>query len=301
MELKLLFPCDYFDKSAIDEAYSEEYAIAKSLGFDIILFDYDKFIQTSKINVSASKDGCFLLYRGWMLNVNKYYLLQCQLQDNGYNLLTPSGLYQSTHHFDEIYYYIKDKIETPKSVVIQFDNQWKYFDPDIGWLPLDLKYVFKDYFIMKDNVKSVKGTDFPTKISVNISDEELKELVEKFEKYRSDLFTGEIVLKQYVELKKYGDTTNEWRVFYFLENVMTVSRNSNQPENCPKVPDSLINNKSLTRLTSFFYTIDFAETEDGKWIVIETGDGQVSGLSPNQNILEFYTKIQNYWNQKYNN
>lgn len=48
MILKLLFPCDYFDKSAPDSAYSEEYTIVKSIGFDIVLFDYDEFLETKK-------------------------------------------------------------------------------------------------------------------------------------------------------------------------------------------------------------------------------------------------------------
>ncbi len=163
----------------------------------------------------------------------------------------------------------------------------------------DIKQHFKDYFIMKDNVKSVKGTDFPEKISVNIDMDELTKLSEKFKEHRGPLYTGEIILKQYVPLKRYANSTNEWRVFYFLDRILTVSKNSNQPDIAPCVPDELINNKILMNMHSMFYTVDFAETEDGKWIVIETGDGQVSGLCPNQNILEFYTKIQNYWTERY--
>jgi len=312
MKLKILFPCDYFDHKIADEAYRSEYEIAKSLGFECLLFDYDDFLETKKLNIRRNLnneiDYDIIVYRGWMLKVDDYFFLDGHLSDLGYNLINPTFLYETFHHFDEIYYYIKNIVDTPKTVIISFDNGWNLFNPDIEFLPLNLKEQFTplnlkeqftDYFIMKDNVKSVKGTDFPTKISTGISDEELTKLVEKFKEYRGNLFTGEILLKQHVDLKKYGETTNEWRAFYFLEKVMTVSRNSNQPENCPVVPDELINNTHLTGLSSMFYTIDFAEKEDGSWILIETGDGQVSGLCPNQNILEFYTKIQNYWNEKY--
>ena len=44
-------------------------------------------------------------------------------------------------------------------------------------------------------------------------------------------------------------------------------------------------------LDSRFYTVDFAELENGSWTVIETGDGQVSGLSPNQDVFRFYDEI----------
>ena len=36
--------------------------------------------------------------------------------------------------------------------------------------------------------------------------------------------------------------------------------------------------KKLPKLKSKFYTIDVAELKTGEWVVIETGDGQVSGL-----------------------
>lgn len=311
MKLKLLFPCDYFDKSAVDSAYSEEFAIAKSIGFECVLFDYDEFLETKKINVQENPGNigvaehfhryCLIIYRGWMLKVEDYSELEKILRGKGYLLITPTLLYEGMHHFDEAYYMLKNKVDTPKTITIKLSEEpkWKWFNSNVGWIPLDIKEHFTDYFIMKDNVKSVKGTDFPDKISVDISEKEFDGLVNKFKELRDDLYTGEIILKQYVPLKKYADFTNEWRAFYFLEGVLTVSKNSNQPDTAPHVPDELINNDTLTNMTSMFYTVDFAETEDGRWIVIETGDGQVSGLCPNQNILEFYTKIQNYWKEKY--
>jgi len=300
MLLKLLFPSDYFDKSAPDEAYKEEYAIAKSLGFGCLLFDYDEFIETKSINLKNVDDDGMLLYRGWMLKLQDYSTLYDLLSDEGYLLLNSAWLYEIYHHFNDIYSQLEGKIDTPKIITIKkIDDEYSFFNSDIGYLPLNVKEHFKDYFIMKDNVKSVKGSDFPDKISVDISDEEFTKLVEKFIQLRGGLYTGEIVLKQYENLKKYGNTTNEWRVFYFLGKVMTVNRNSNQSDNAPRVPDCMVNNEAITNESSFIYTADFAETEDGRWILIETGDGQVSGLSPNQNILEFYTKIQNYWNEKY--
>ena len=72
-------------------------------------------------------------------------------------------------------------------------------------------------------------------------------------------------------------------------NLISVSRNSNQSENCPFVPIEFV--EKFTRLKSSFYTVDFAELENGEWIIIEVGDGQVSGLSPNQYVFKFYDEI----------
>lgn len=44
-------------------------------------------------------------------------------------------------------------------------------------------------------------------------------------------------------------------------------------------------------LDSRFYTIDYAELKDGSWIIIETGDGSVSGIPPKQDPEEFYISL----------
>lgn len=44
-------------------------------------------------------------------------------------------------------------------------------------------------------------------------------------------------------------------------------------------------------LPSPFYTVDFAELADGSWKILEAGDGQVSGLSDNQNARAFFRAL----------
>jgi hypothetical protein len=42
---------------------------------------------------------------------------------------------------------------------------------------------------------------------------------------------------------------------------------------------------------SKFYTVDLAQLINGEWIIVETGDGQVSGLAPNQNPIGLYNSF----------
>ncbi|MNI36544.1 hypothetical protein D3C73_905980 [compost metagenome] len=42
---------------------------------------------------------------------------------------------------------------------------------------------------------------------------------------------------------------------------------------------------------SDFFTMDIAKTIDGRWMVIEVGDGQVSGLSSHSDAELFYQMI----------
>ena len=44
-------------------------------------------------------------------------------------------------------------------------------------------------------------------------------------------------------------------------------------------------------LASPFYTVDYAELEDGSWKIVEAGDGSVSGLSEGQDYEHFFRTL----------
>ena len=143
--------------------------------------------------------------------------------------------------------------------------------------------------MIKDYVKSVKGTDFPVFFENSVTQEEFDFWMNKFYEYRGDLFTGGICVKEFVDLKLYGKSKNEYRVFYINGEVATINRNSGQLDYAAVPPKTLV--EKYMHLNSKFYTIDFAELQDGSWIVIEAGDGSVSGLSDFQDYDEFFRKL----------
>lgn len=109
-------------------------------------------------------------------------------------------------------------------------------------------------------------------------------------KLRGDLFTGGIVLKEYVDLKLYETHTNEWRDFIFQSNwSLGIKRNSDQPEDCPAPPNDYLLKQTI--VNSPFYSVDYAELANGSWTIIEVGDGQVSGLPTSVDPKCFYEEI----------
>lgn len=113
--------------------------------------------------------------------------------------------------------------------------------------------------------------------------------MEVFYQYRGDLFTGGICIKEFLALKHYETKTNEYRVYYINYEIATVSQNSGQSTYTPAPPKELL--EKYKALPGCFYTIDYAELEDGSWRIIEAGDGQVSGLSETQDYEDFYRKL----------
>ena len=272
----ILFPSDYFDIKQPDPDYRAEYeAVCQIPDFKVIFYSYDSFAQGEPIKMYPDnyfKGEC--IYRGWMLNPKQYVTLYDFLKSKDITLINTSEQYNYCHLFPMVYPDIKQY--TPKMLSVE-NNQsidWDYVNNSLS------------RFMVKDYVKSVKGQDFPAYFQTPVSPEEMKRHIDKFIQLRGSLFTGGIVLKEYVDLKKYGDNTNEYRAFYLRNQLLSLSRNSNQADNCPQPPQELIN--KFKNLKSQYYTVDFAQLVGNSWIVLETGDGQVSGLSPNQWVFKYY-------------
>ena len=88
-------------------------------------------------------------------------------------------------------------------------------------------------------MKSVKGTEFPSFFDETITQEAFDRWMEVFYHYRANLLTGGICIKEFLPLKRYAGKTNEYRVFYFQHEILSICRNSLQPDTVPEVPKGL--------------------------------------------------------------
>lgn len=276
--INVLFPSDYFDQNRPDDNFILEYRAASENHIHTLLFSYDTFLENGKLQLKGDTSlDCPVIYRGWMLKPEKYVELYHQLQNMDLQLITSPQEYKKMHSFPDIYPELA--VDTAPMIV--------YDDPE----KIDYEQIRKTFrkCMVKDFVKSVKGTDFPKCINTDIGEEEFRKLIRQFLSYRGELYTGGICIKEFLELKRYGERTNEYRVFYCNHQAITISRNSGQPDYLPEPPKALVTKYSS--LNSPFYTVDYAETADESWKIIEAGDGQVSGLSDFQDEVSFYRKL----------
>ncbi len=277
----ILYPSSYFDINKVDEDLKTEYEAAKETGlFEMVLFGYDRFIQEGKLTLSKpieERGKTKAIYRGWMMKPEQYRVFYEGLNALNIELITPPSAYEKMHVFPNIYQAFGD--DTAKMMVFPLHEQ------------INVEVLKKNFdrFMVKDYVKSVKGTSFPKYFDRSISQEEFDKWMEVFYEYRGDLLTGGICIKEYFDLKKYDGRTNEYRVFYIRNQITTVSRNSAQASFASTVPMELV--EKYSDLDSPYYTVDFAELDDGSWRVIEAGDGSVSGLSENQDVGAYYRAL----------
>jgi len=278
---RILFPSQPYNLKQVDEAYEPEANICKLIGIEYYLFDYDTFVETGMINNTINVNDYYtLIYRGWMLKPAQYKdlsdFIAAKTKFNIF-LINNTWEYINCHCFPYAYKVLNQW--TPR--IIELQNWGDIYTTDIDF----------DFFI-KDNVKSDKSINGVERISKNIYKDELVDKIAMFVKARGKLFTGNIVLKEFIPLKKIDGKTNEWRVFYLNGKFLTYFQNS-YLKTTEHPPFKLIKDlgKNLYSMSNFF-TVDFALTEDNDWIVIETGDGQVSGL-PTGEELAFYNKLLN--------
>ncbi len=287
MKFKVLFPCNPLNKKEIDTDYTNELESIKLLNIDHILYDHDKLVKidTNFINIEKSNEEILLVLRGYMLKEGQYHFLYNHLLNYNYKLINSIGEYLNCHYFTYSYPIIK---EYSNQIWASEDYLSDNFLNEIVSLNKDL--------IIKDYVKSEKGTDL-FKIDKDISIKELKDKIIKFKELRGNLFNKGIQFKEFLNLKKYGECLNEWRLFILNGELVSMRQNSNLIDDATK-PNLPMLKEIIDKLSnvSNFLTFDIAEDAIGNFIVIETGDACVSGLSPNQNSFIFWSKIQQILN-----
>lgn len=293
--MKILFPQHPLYKMKVDEAFQLEYNAAISLGFDVFLYDHDSFVKSGELHTSINfqdvSDTLFL--RTWMLKSKQYEQLYDELHKLGHELLNSHAEYVRTHHFGDIH--PSFGYDTPK--IMYFPNLSKeVFERIYSPSTLDKKieemqqYFSSEYFILKDSVKSEKHNPDLFKIPVKITGEELHSKILKFIDERGTLYNDGIMFKECVDLAINPEgKVNEWRVFVLNHKIISIRQNTGI-DNIESPPVEWTASM-ITNVQSNFFTLDVAQKQDGVWVVIETGDGQVSGLSPGQNELEFYSLI----------
>lgn len=275
----ILFPSSYFSINRIDEELENELNAVRETGlFDTVLFGYDKWIDEGKLILNEKPPIMRkAVMRGWMMKPEKYELFYNELLKNNIQLVTSPMEYEQMHIFPNIY-----TVFGADTAKMRLYKLHKRIDV------CGLKNSF-DKFMVKDYVKSVKGTDFPKYFDNTVTQAEFDKQMELFYKYRGSLLTGGICVKEFLDLKLYNGRPNEHRVFYINGEIGTVSRNSGQASYTAEPPTAML--QKYRNLPSCYYTVDYAEISDGSWKVIEAGDGSVSGLSDNQDMFGYFRAL----------
>lgn len=152
---------------------------------------------------------------------------------------------------------------------------------------------------MKDYVKSEKHHWKNACFIPNASDtDQAFEVAKNFLKLRGPDLEGGLVFRKFMQFRKLGlhpksgmPLTEEFRAFVLDGKIICVINyweEIDYPESPPNIAMLL---PMVASIPSRFFTVDFARLENGDWMVVELGDGQVAGLPETANVRAFYRAL----------
>ena len=267
----------------VDEDYEEEYQAA-GLEHECALFSYED-LERGKLSLYGEDISGLTVYRGWMMKPELYRSFYEKLEEKGIILINSPEEYEKYHILPEWYEDFKE--DTAYSV---WEDEGTVESAMLLTKNLEGSYIVKDY------VKSRKHEWYDACYIPKIADRANAEKIIKtfIDRQGSDLIGG-VVLRQFVKLKSVGfhdksgmPISEEYRVFAYAGRIMIIDDYWKADQ---KVcfPDEELEwiKAQVKKLKSSFVTMDIARREDGKLMIMELGDGQVSGLQQ-INLTKFY-------------
>lgn len=267
----------------VDEDYEEEFQAA-GLEHACALFSYEN-LEVGKLSLYGEDISGLTIYRGWMMKPEMYKAFYDKLEARGIILINTPEEYERYHMLPGWYDDFKDV--TAKTV-------WE--DQGTVESAMLLTKGLRGSYIVKDYVKSRKHEWYDACFIDNIADKiNAERIIKNFVERQSSDLVGGVVLRQFEKLKSIGfheksgmPISEEYRVFAFAGRTMIIDDywQENQKVSFYDEERNWIE-ATVKKLKSNFVTIDIARREDGKLIIMELGDGQVSGLQQ-INPADFY-------------
>lgn len=298
--MKFVFCSDPLDEKAPDMEYLREYETARGLGADVYLISLEALLEggaeraVRRLPVFETRE--VFVYRGWMLKPDDYERLYQALSDKNAILINSPEEYRNGHEFP--YAYETIKAVTPFSIWVPKEELSEGLTP-----LLEKMDVFGNKpVLVKDYVKSRKHEWEDACFIPDASDREgVRRVAENFLNRQGTELNGGLVIREFVALAGLGvhprsgmPLAQEYRLFFLDHQMIACMDYWDEAvyEHESRVDVTLAPFlKVAERIKSRFFTMDLAKTAGGEWLVIEVGDGQVSGLPIQANVEQFYRAI----------
>lgn len=273
-DINFLFCNHPLYQKKVDEDYEIEYQEA-GLHHPCALFSYED-LERGKLSMFGESISGLTIYRGWMMKPEMYSVFYSLLEKQGICLINSPEEYEKYHTLPGWY---KDFSEETIQSIWESEGKAENL--------LSMTKQLNGSYIVKDYVKSRKHEWYDACFIKDISDEiNTAKIIHNFVERQGESLTGGIVLRKFIKLNQIGfheksgmPISEEYRVFVFAGKVLIIDNYWTEKESVrlSKAEISWIEDIAR-RIKSNFVTVDIARKEDGKLVIMEFGDGQVSGL-----------------------
>ena len=271
--VNFLFCSDPLHPNKVEEDYAEEYEAA-AVDHPCGLISFEDILE-GRVVLHGEKISGLTIYRGWMLKPEQYKRMFELLEQQGIYLINTPEEYEHYHELPGWYHEFEES--TAPSVWIKGTNLEDLLNKV---KTLDGPYIVKDF------VKSRKHEWYDACYIGNIRNtDEVQRVINNFVERQGDSLTGGIVLRKFEQLKSQGyhpesgmPISEEYRVFVYGGRVLSIDGYwQNDDFHLSDQEYSWIESLAQ-KVKSNYVTLDLARKKDGRLILMECGDGQVSGL-----------------------
>ncbi len=289
--MKILFPNHPVKARLPDPDYETEFNAARETGFECELYSLEDLragdaMLATRLCAAASTTGEAILHRGWMMSDALYSALFAALVTKGYRPITPPQQYVQVHYLPNAYALLRN--HTPESAWVE--------GKDVSGAWAKYEQLGRPAAIVKDFVKSAKHRwNEACFIPATTERTRFDEILKAFLEARGNLFEKGIVLRRLHKLVKLADDIRgqpvheEYRLFLWRGSLLAATpaiRGTGPFEQLAKW-------EAIARqFENPFISMDIARQEDDSWLIVEVGDGGVSGLPSSIEPSAFYKALQ---------
>ncbi len=280
------------------EIYERETQAVDDLGKEVGLIDFEALVDecdSAKAirRIIKSNTDQTSVYRGWMMTPANYGKLYNSLITKGQKLINSPAQYKHCH-------YLPQWIDlfpglTPDSAWIEEDK----LDGSMDLIMSKIQSLECLSCIVKDYVKSEKHKWKEACFIPDTSDRKhIEQVVNRFRQLRGNNLEGGLVFRKFEQFKSLVShsksnmpLTKEYRLFVLDGKIIYWVNYWEEGNYNEEEPPVAFFAELATRAKSRFFSMDIAQTTDGKWLVVELGDGQVTGIPDNADAKLFYSSL----------
>ncbi|NUT98310.1 MAG: ATP-grasp domain-containing protein [Saccharothrix sp.] len=256
----LIVPADPLRPRLPDEHFAPEADAARAAGIEVALVDHDALKRPDEAvrRVPAGE----AVYRGWMIAASQYDGFADALARRGTVLRTSAEQYRRAHELPG--WYADLTTVTPESAWTQGDER-AAFDRA-------RKALGEGPAVLRDYSKSMKHHWDEAAYIPDVADADAAwAIAHKFRELRDDDFAGGFVLRRFERF-----VSAEVRTWWVDGVCRLIGPHPDTPDSAVPEPDLSEIGPLIAGLGLPFVTADLVLRADGRWRVVEVGDGQVS-------------------------
>lgn len=271
--MPVLMPCEPGFARRVDPVWRRERDALLDAGQSVALLDHDRLERgdaEAALERSALPASGVLAHRGWMVRPEAYAALHRALERRGLRLLTSPEQYRRCHHLpgtlDALRRWSARTVVVPAA--------------ELDRVPAALAGFGDAALVIKDYAKSQAGLWDEACFVPRASDiPHAMRVVARFLDLQGDALEGGIVLREFVPLVRDGrGRAVEWRCFVVGGTPLPPFRRDEGAEGVAGAPEQALLRDAAARVGCAFWTMDWAVREAGGHLLLEAGDGGVSGI-----------------------